>query len=356
MSSVIEQTDIGVEKIVEAGRTCANAFSLKQSKPFARDQDRIDFEDQLGRFKLLAGNVGIFAAGTASTDYRLRDDQHLRDALISILKRLAIEVESLKSSSSGQHEAPEQISTSTSSSSSTSSLLLSSDIESEHELGDVPIDEGDRSVLGIKNIIDRLYRLSVVIRKPTPLSENVRISQFAQKHKDTLGLQDCQSYFKWQIQRMCPDTTVELVDRLLNAVIRRRERLCYREKHQQKLNQGVEDWLTRRDAAQTRESTTTKKRIVQFKEHDSGVIEVQHSKLATRTRLSETKATTVDAKPTLSSYERSVAPSGITKSAIARRSHLDVPPPPKAKNGQEVQCPYCPRLLGAVELKQERWM
>ena len=136
MSSVIEQTDISVERIVEAGRTCANAFSLKQSKPFARDQDRIDFEDQLGRFKLLAGNV--VAAGTASTDYRLRDDQHLRDALISILKRLAIEVESLKSSSSGQHEAPEEISTSTSSSSSTSSLLLSSDIDSEHELGDVP--------------------------------------------------------------------------------------------------------------------------------------------------------------------------------------------------------------------------
>ena len=58
----------------------------------ARDESRkaktINVEDQLARFKIWAGNIGVDAEGHASLDYRLRDSPRARTLMLDLLDRL----------------------------------------------------------------------------------------------------------------------------------------------------------------------------------------------------------------------------------------------------------------------------
>lgn len=82
--------------IVEAARLCAQSFvQLPLAAHLLQPLSESDFEDQLGRFKIWAGNLGVFAADTASADFRLKDDQDVKDVIINMLARLTKEVEKL---------------------------------------------------------------------------------------------------------------------------------------------------------------------------------------------------------------------------------------------------------------------
>lgn len=58
----------------------------------ARDESRkartINVEDQLARFKIWAGNIGVDAEGHASLDYRLRDSSQARGLMLDLLEML----------------------------------------------------------------------------------------------------------------------------------------------------------------------------------------------------------------------------------------------------------------------------
>ena len=45
-------------------------------------------EDQLGRFRIWAKNIGVFAEGHASLDYRLRDSAEVRLLMVDQLETL----------------------------------------------------------------------------------------------------------------------------------------------------------------------------------------------------------------------------------------------------------------------------
>ncbi|KAF4539972.1 Tetratricopeptide-like helical protein [Lasiodiplodia theobromae] len=47
-----------------------------------------DMDDQLARFNIWASNIGVFASGHASLDYRLRDSPEAKTLMIQLLEGL----------------------------------------------------------------------------------------------------------------------------------------------------------------------------------------------------------------------------------------------------------------------------
>lgn len=346
--------------IVEAARLCAQSFVHLQSTPhLLQPLSESEFEDQLGRFKIWLGNLGVFAADTASADFRLKDDQDVKDVIINMLTRLNKEVEklhgqpSLFSSLLGEpvehNDKPESSELPGSSVSSSLSWRLSSnsDTTSQPERAGPDLKRRCGGLIEIVDIIDRLYRISAIVRKPSSLSEHARVNKFIERTKNSLNLEDFESYVKWQIGFWCPEATVTLVDRLSHIVVLRRKKLLYRERHQQKLNEGTEDWFIPRNP----ESVYQKASRVKFQDVASTKRPPAMAKI--RAVLSATKASSFDRQET---YEKSIARSTITNFEVNRRERLDCPPPPRPQLGLEAKCPYCSKFLTKAELKKDRWM
>lgn len=346
--------------IVEAARLCAQSFvQLQLAAHLLQPLSESEFEDQLGRFKIWAGNLGVFAADTASADFRLKDDQDVKDVIINMLTRLTIEVEKLHGQSSlfpslqeepAEHnDKPDSLELPGSSASSSSSWKLSSnsDTESQPERAHSHPQRRFGGLIEIVDIIDRLYRLSAIVRKPTSLSEHARANEFIERTRNSPDLEDFESYVRWQIELWFPEATVTLVNRLSDMAVLRRKKLLYRERHQQKLNEGTEDWFIPRNP----ESVYQKASRVKFQ--DVASTKGPPAMLQVTAVLSATKASSFDRQQT---YEKSIARSTITKSAINRRERLDAPPPPRPQSGLEAKCPYCSKFLTKAELKKDRWM
>lgn len=193
--------------------------------------------------------------------------------------------------------------------SSSSSWKLSSDLDTEGqpESGRSNPQRHSGGLIEIVDIIDRLYQFSAIIRKPTLLSKHARVNEFIERSKDSQDLKDFESYVRWQIGLWYPEATVTLVYRLSDMVVLRRKKLLYRERHQQKLNEGTEDWFIPRNL----ESVYQKVSRGEFQ----GVVSTNRTPamLQTKAVLSMTKASSFDRQQT---YEKSIARSTITKSAI----------------------------------------
>ena len=348
--------------ILQVARQCAIRFGRGRSTGPLDAQVRIDLENQLGRFKIWAGNLGVFVPGTASADYRLRNDEEIREILVQMLTRLKKNIEQaidppvpeLEEDNNSQDAA-----TSSESSSSSPSLRLDDDDSNPDASGEVEVLEApSRNPLGeIDDIITRLYRLSAIIRRPNSSSESARVAKYIEKGTHGRDLEDFESHVRWQIQFRNPETPPRLLDRLVSAVVARKKRLLYRERHQEKLKQGVDDYFTPDLPVPTTSQLVT-----------GAVKGVSHPKSSSLRRTaimqrssqtgpySVTDASTVN-RPRLASYPKSVALSGVTKSAVARREQLDIPPPPRFEMSEttEVVCPYCFKVVDKEETKQPRW-
>ena len=351
--------------VVEAVRLCAQSFVRIQSIHSLDPQSEHEFEDQLGRFKIWAGNLGVFAADTASADFRLKENQDVKDVLINMLTRLREQVEQLGQPSvlstlpeeQVHHEnKPEPPESHGSSTASSSSWKLSSDSDSATNTRSVPSDPQRRygGLTEIIDIINRLYRLSAVIRKPVSLSEHARVAEYIEKTKNSLDLEDFESYVKWQIRLWYPDTTVELIDRLSDTVVLRRKKLLYRERHQQKLNEGTEDWFILRNPESVYDESQKSFTPGRIEFLDVGLVQGPAARVRKSVAFSATKASSIDHQA-IATYAKSVALSGVTKPAIARREQLDVPAPPKPQSGLKAKCPYCSKFLTKKELKKAQW-
>jgi hypothetical protein len=351
--------------IVEAARLCAQSFVRIQSTHSLDPQSECELEDQLGRFKIWAGNLGVFAADTASADFRVKDDQDVKDVLINMLTRLREQVQQLGRPSALPNLQEEQVQDDDtlelpelpgSSTASSPSLNLSSDSDSAIHTESPPSDPQRRrsGLTEIMDIISRLYRLSAAIRKPISLSEDTRVAKYIEKTKDSLDFEDFQCYVKWQIGSWHHDTTVQLIDRLSDTVVLRRKKLLYRERHQQKLNEGTKDWFMLRNPESVYHESQKPLKADRIGSQDVGPVQRPAARMQKSVAFSATKASSIDSKA-VRTYTKSVAPSGVTQSAMDRLEKLDVPAPPKPQSGQEAKCPYCSKFLKKEELKQAQW-
>jgi hypothetical protein len=377
--------------ILGATRYCVQAI-LRCSAKSKNRKTTTRLENELGRVKIWAGNIGVFADGNASTDHRLRNDPNIKLAIVQMLMRVAKELETSMepcatnplqpsiSQSSRQNAASESP---LSSRSSSPSLVISS--ESDTESVPMPKDKsarppfGDSHIQIVEEIIGQLYQLASVIRRPITYSENTRIADFVRTNPAAHDLcADLASHIRFQIENIqfrrsesdlasgVTPVPPFLVNRLVQAAVLRRQRLLYRERHQKKLDRGSKfaDLINldsqNTTGVQPMPHPTIDEEAALLNEANASQNPAKAPKsLRSSSRtvpLSATEASFINLKDR-NLKRRSGGLSAVTRSAVARRAHLDVPPPPGMDAGtMDVICPYCFMILKASVTKPEVWM
>lgn len=370
---------VGVESIsvLRVARLCAVLFGRCFSSVNLTSAVKEELLNEQGRLKIWAGNIGIFATGTASADYRLRDDPDIKEVMVSMLDRLRSTLQRIlelhkvvESTEDGEEGAIGDEGSEESTSSSEASLVLDIDEEGDNNVIETPR-SGDAaiqdSIETCRTTITNLYRLSAAIKKPVSYNENAKVMKFMQKEKEKaeeVGGEDAMSDFlihvKWLFGFRYKQISPKIADRLIDAIVFRRKRLEYRKRHREKLQHGIENVFASQsdEAVQFNNETVQQKNIVQ--QHISRTRRVNSLTKGETSQLKLETFSATDASSVnhlkVSPYPKSIALSGITRSGMARREQLDVPRAPVVDTqGKEVICPYCFRVIDSADVQGHRW-
>ncbi|KAL8733474.1 MAG: hypothetical protein Q9166_002100 [cf. Caloplaca sp. 2 TL-2023] len=258
------------------------------------------WQDELGRLRIWASNIGAHQTNQSSLDYRLRDSSHIRQQIIKLLDELVQRLRDARDASSRDDDEDDDV----------ESLEGSS---SEDEDSQTEIQQLQRSVITIVNC---LFQMSMLVRKPAQHDLHV-----GSKKADVafFGPHDYR-----HVRDKYPKAEEFVVSRLGHAITRRRMYLKYRERHAMKLKQGI-NGITR---------------------------EVAHNDDATRTDLlSETVAT--DAQTWNIDFNDNTSESGFSQTSYAPTltsgGDIIIPPPPReSQGGAPFECPYCYFIVTAT--------
>ncbi|KAG6359755.1 hypothetical protein INS49_010807 [Diaporthe citri] len=222
---------------------CVRILTPTQTDKTLSSKLRQELADILVRLKTWAGNVGVFAPDNASVDYRLRDDEDLVEVVFSMMRKLkqslsqAIHPPLLEESDVEDEDEDEEgnegaVADPLSSGSSSASLDPDSSVE-ESDSGNDPERLGPSATFieEANNVINRLYRLAEVIRKPVSSSENAKIRGFMKKQNEKGNVEelaDVEDHVRCHIKAHFPQAPEFLVNRLVEAVVFRRMMIRYR--------------------------------------------------------------------------------------------------------------------------------
>lgn len=358
--------------IADVVKDCVTLFNGISSLITTRVKSAADAElasavdEQAARFRIWAGNIGVFAEAHASLDYRLRDNPdakglalHQLSAIQDSLNRIitlnkdggvigdGIDLDDGSSSAFGLKHSLSDADD------------LFSDIEARSVASRVDRSPFQEEFLAIADKIGRLYRLSVRIRRPSSLTQNLKAESYVIRDEEG---KDASSRFRDYARRIvahrCPNLAPLLQDRLTSTILTRRKRFLYRQRHQQKLDPGglvptVRDSDLRRHRA---DSTASTAQFQPMRKGDGLLRDLQ-------TRQIKNHPPSV----TSASYVPSVGGTGTataTRSTASTTFHMgssqdldiSVPPPPKIVGGStEFQCHFCFMILSADEADPKRW-
>ncbi|KAL8966516.1 MAG: hypothetical protein Q9183_003341, partial [Haloplaca sp. 2 TL-2023] len=245
------------------------------------------WEDERGRLRMWAANIGAHHIGESSLDCRLRDSSHIQRQIISLLDEM---IERLTDARTILIDGEE------------SDVESIHDGSSEQEGSQTELDQLRKSV---SMVITCLFEMSILARKPA--GHDIRVGS---KHDIPAEFEQIDQR---HIRDKFPVADESLVLRLARAMFRRRRYLKYRERHASKLSQGIDH-----EAQQARS--------------DGSVI------------LSETVATNI--RNWNIDFDDTASNSGISQTSYASTllsgDHITIPAPPKASNdGAPFECPYC---------------
>jgi hypothetical protein len=361
---------------------CAELLGQAQLSQSLNPDTRLEIQDIAFMFRVWAGNIGVFAPGNASIEYRLREDSDVMEALHSMLISLVtciehtinpplLEEDEKVGEEQGEEDRAEGapiLEPSTlqfSSGSSSSSLTLDSDGTEDEKMARQapgPI----RSLQKAKGLVGHLYKLASVIRKPASANESLKVRDFITK-KTSRGeieeLEDIEDHARCHMQARFPKAPKVLVDRLVAAVVFRRMTMRYRQRHELKLHQGVESSF--------QPVSTSAPTIIDKAGPTVGYQGMHMPGMAVPSMGKSEKGPTRDSrsinwsatdassiyKARFATYAKSTALSGITHGAVARRQNLDVPLPPQSfgLSMGKVKCTYCMRFINKEETQQPHW-
>ena len=272
---------------------CLKSFNQLQKQVERKDYTRegevssTTWGDELGRLRVWAANIGAHQTGQSSLDFRLRDASHISTHISKLLRDLE---QSL-------HDVFDEL--------SEKNVETSEDDElSAAWPSDQSTTELQQLHSEVVNIIDCLYQLSMVLRKPAQHDMLV-----GSRTKDK---EEFEYYDQEHVRNMHPKTEKQVVQRLGRAITRRRKYLFYRERHHRKLEKGIEE--------------------VQ------GIQRTITGSVLSETIATEFKTPNLDFEETSSNTgtQTSYAPSLIDGGRIT------IPPPPKESiGGKPFECPYC---------------
>lgn len=251
------------------------------------------WEDELGRLRVWAANIGAHQTNQSSLDFRLRDASHVREQIIKLLGSLTRRLDDARGVlQEGDDQGSE----------------VSSDAEEEAEKLDL-----EPEMLQMQHsaaaIINRLFQMSILVRKPAQVDLRVRSSR-----ADVAGFEP---FDYGHVRDKFPRAEEALISRLGSAITTRRMHLKYRERHAAKLKQGI-----------NRVST----------DRNEGSVTVLSDTMATNLRDSN-----ID-------FDEKASESGESSTSYAATlmsgGAITIPPPPiESQNGNPFECPLCFHII-----------
>lgn len=358
----------------------------------SRKATTIHAEDQLARFKIWAGNIGVDAEGHGSLDYRLRDSPQARLLMLELLESLqshlqrgklleivqshvspcsnintAIEIGKPSdefADSRGSSLTPDGTRLNAyecSQSSAVSSSFHGTETESLAEL--LQLSPFEQRIHGVEQTIDRLYRLSIAIRRPSLVGQNTKAANFTIRDDEGNEVDaEFESYALKRATHQFPHAPPWLLKRLATAITLRRRRFLYRHRHQKKLRSKSFNGLPERSPTPLPPSGDGGSTII-----GAQTLRVpSQAKNGTDNRylkplISQTSATSASFFPpersrAMSFFEKSSQVSTAFQSSHEPAFSVQVPDAPQVSPGsKEFECPYCCLMLPIEEAKGSKW-
>ncbi|KIV79449.1 hypothetical protein PV11_07011 [Exophiala sideris] len=287
-SSPHEMTDTISSILIECLRRLNDVAARKEWAHLDAKLHQVLWNDELGRLRIWAANIGAHQSGQSSLDYRLRDASHIRNQTIKLLQRLRRVIRDIEDllSSTTSHDAYRGV----------------DDVDYRADDPDADrddaTDEDDTELQQIYHAlvdtINCLFQISMVIRRPT-------------QHDRLIGTQKLdvipfEPFDRALVAHRYPDIEQVLIDRLGSAISRRRAALKYRQRHHAKLGKGVDRAVDdQKDTVSTRLSDTLatnseESRIDSDTHSDAGTSETSYAS----SLLKDNEEMTIPAAPTCS--------------------------------------------------------
>ncbi|KAF1947080.1 hypothetical protein EJ02DRAFT_450051 [Clathrospora elynae] len=342
---------------VRAFHNLSNVLNASDSK-WANSIDGEALDDEVGRFRVWSGNLGALQKGHSSLDYRLRDSPLLSNNALKFLQELEDNLNEAYAIVSGARLPYEQLPKQENPEIDDEDDGFYSEDENEEE-----DDSGEsRTELrmrleDITDIIDNLYKLSVRIRTPTIRSRSLKAASYKPTDPET-GIDILSTYAEYDLRHInelllhlrqpyladVQDEQDFLVARLSAAITLRRRQFKYWRRHRDKLGastiseespQPIHSIIERPGPLRndTLEAHPENPIIMALKEAPS--------QKTGKTLISGTEATHHHQSLDEVVDTKSVTSYAVTVKDIHGRG-VDLPPPPKAANGdKDFECPYC---------------
>ncbi|KAK2805521.1 hypothetical protein FQN50_006145 [Emmonsiellopsis sp. PD_5] len=257
----------------------------------SRDLDKYDAEvrkelwqDELGRLRVWAANIGAHQTGQSSLDFRLRDASHIKEQVMKLLRRVQ-----------GLFADLDEV------------MNEAAFDDNDQEFDDEDETEIQQIYRGLVDTTTCLFQMSITVRRP---ADHDRLMGTKREYAIFFEPHDRQ-----HVSDKFSRADSEIVERLGTAISRRRAALAYRAKHKEKLQQGID-------------------RV--FDHHPDTV----------STIFSETVATEYNNNPE-PTFEDTASYSGVSQTSYAQTllhgdRGISIPPPPKeSADGTPFECPYC---------------
>ena len=279
-----------------------NEFIIEIKKPPSRNISELGliptaWEDELGRLRMWAANIGAHQTGQSSLDFRLRDSSHIREQVLKLLQDLLQRLQYARE------------------------VLAEGEIaaDSDEVADDASDDEETTTEIqelreSVANIINCLFQMSMLVRKPAQ-HDMIMGSRWAE-----VAMFEPFDYN--HVRDKYPRADNPLVERLGLAITRRRKYLKYRERHALKLEQGMNRIILEQEGETMAEGTVS--------------------------LLSDTVATNI--KESNIRFDDGTSDSGASQTSYAQTllggGAITIPQPPKgAKEGSPFECPYCHLII-----------
>lgn len=220
----------------------------------------------------------------------------------------------------------------------------------------------EQRLQGVENTIDRLYRLSQMIRRPSMASQNSKAEQFP--ITDDQGNNIDREFFDYAsrlVKHQFPEASDVLHVRLAMGIVIRRKRFAYRKSHQQKLGSKTVTIQKQEqmglDKAGSDRDTVRGERVPAI--DTSLVIENHDTERPSRMAPSQTSASKVTMSPItmdrIMEDEESRLSTTFTDT-LPKGTPMILPDPPRPPKGsKEFECPYCTIVLPINRAKASGW-
>jgi hypothetical protein len=202
------------QPIAASANSCLAAFQELLCNHATAEIEKI--EQQLARFNFWAANIGVFAPSRASLDTRLssRGGIKYRPLILQLLNVLEKNL-----CTAGTAEPPPAAK------------------DWDANTGDISYVD---SLQAVQDLVDRLHRLSALIRKSAVRDRNSKAANFVERDEDGNDLSATfESNALRIIRQFYPNASETLCRRLGESVSLRRKRILYNRRHQVKLARRV---------------------------------------------------------------------------------------------------------------------